>query len=57
MASFAKLLRNSNFVRLGDLSNKLLVGKIVHRVQNDLYVDVGLKFNAVCKAPVNTKDE
>lgn len=52
MASFAKLLRNSKFVQLGDFQNKLLIGKVVHRVENDLYVDIGLKFNAVCKEPI-----
>jgi len=53
-ASFARLLRYSKFVRLGDFENRLLVGKIVHRVGEDLYVDMGLKFNAVCSAPLKS---
>lgn len=53
MAAFARLLRNSNFVKLGDFRNRQLVGRIVHKVEDDLYVDFGLKFNAVCKSPRN----
>uniref|UniRef100_A0A914HF96 Uncharacterized protein n=1 Tax=Globodera rostochiensis TaxID=31243 RepID=A0A914HF96_GLORO len=51
MASFAKLLRNSSFVRLGDFNGQMLIGRVVHRVNDDLYIDFGLKFNAVCKRP------
>lgn len=52
MTTFAKLLRNSKFMQLGDFQNRFLTGKIVHRVGEDLYVDLGLKFNAVCKPPM-----
>ncbi|VDO46300.1 unnamed protein product [Haemonchus placei] len=45
------MLRQSKFVQLGDFNGRLVTGKIVHRVQDDLYIDFGLKFNAVCKAP------
>ncbi|KAL3110622.1 hypothetical protein niasHT_016974 [Heterodera trifolii] len=51
MASFAKLLRNSNFVKLGDFNGQILVGRVVHRVNDDLYIDFGLKFNAICRRP------
>ncbi|ETN75279.1 hypothetical protein NECAME_00690 [Necator americanus] len=37
--------------KLGDFNGRLVTGRIVHRVQDDLYIDFGLKFNAVCKAP------
>uniref|UniRef100_A0A183CHB5 Regulator of microtubule dynamics protein 1 n=1 Tax=Globodera pallida TaxID=36090 RepID=A0A183CHB5_GLOPA len=29
----------------------MLIGRVVHRVNDDLYIDFGLKFNAVCKRP------
>uniref|UniRef100_A0A914S4U2 Uncharacterized protein n=1 Tax=Parascaris equorum TaxID=6256 RepID=A0A914S4U2_PAREQ len=49
--SFAHLLRHSKFMQLGDFDGRIVSGKIVHRVCDDLYIDIGLKFNAVCKAP------
>lgn len=52
--SFAKLFRESPFVQLGDFNGRLVVGKVVHRVDKDLYIDFGSKFNTVCKTP--TKD-
>ena len=51
MSTFAKMLRYSKFIQLGDFRNRILIGDIVHRVGEDLYVDMGLKFNAVCRAP------
>ncbi|CAB3397210.1 unnamed protein product [Caenorhabditis bovis] len=54
--SFATLLRHSKFMQLGDFNNRLVVGKITQRIQDDLYIDFGLKFEAVCKAPsINTE--
>uniref|UniRef100_A0A1I7V340 28S ribosomal protein S28, mitochondrial n=1 Tax=Caenorhabditis tropicalis TaxID=1561998 RepID=A0A1I7V340_9PELO len=49
--SFASLLRNSKFMQLGDFNGRLVIGKIVNRIQEDIYIDFGLKFNAVCKVP------
>lgn len=37
-------------MQLGDFGGRLVVGNIVHRVNDDLYIDFGLKFNTVCKA-------
>ncbi|CAD6189716.1 unnamed protein product [Caenorhabditis auriculariae] len=54
--SFASLLRHSKFMQLGDFDGRLVTGKIVQRVHDDLYVDFGLKFNAVCKAPAVNSD-
>lgn len=51
MASFAKLLRTSKFVDLGDFTGRILIGRVMHRVNDDLYIDFGLKFNAICKRP------
>ena len=51
--SFYSLLRNSNFVKLGSLrrSPKPVIGKIVHIVDDDLYIEFGGKFKAVCQRP------
>ena len=49
--TFAQMFRRSKFVSLGDLRNKYLIGRIVEVVGNDLYIDYGGKFNAVCKMP------
>ncbi|EYB99473.1 hypothetical protein Y032_0122g1066 [Ancylostoma ceylanicum] len=49
--TFSRMLRQSKLVQLGDFNGRLVTGRIVHRVQDDLYIDFGLKFNAVCKAP------
>lgn len=49
---FGTLLKSSKFVELGDPENKIVVGKIFHVVDDDLYVDFGWKFHAVCSRPV-----
>jgi len=49
--TFAQMFRRSKFVALGDLENKILVGRIFDTVGDDLYIDYGGKFNAVCKRP------
>ncbi|KHJ99499.1 hypothetical protein OESDEN_00535 [Oesophagostomum dentatum] len=49
--TFSRMLRQSKFMQLGDFSGRLVTGRVVHRVQDDLYVDFGLKFNGVCKVP------
>lgn len=36
---------------MGDPLNKIVTGKIVHMVGNDLYIDFGWKFNCVCVRP------
>ncbi|KAK0409453.1 hypothetical protein QR680_004545 [Steinernema hermaphroditum] len=51
MATFARLFRSSKFVQLGDFEGRAVIGRIVHRVADDCYIDFGLKFPAVCKAP------
>lgn len=54
---FAKLLRNSKQVDLGDPENKLLYGKIFHVVGDDLYIDFGGKFPCVCTRPRKNAEE
>lgn len=49
--TFATLLRQSKFITSGDFRNSNIVGKVFHTTQNDLYVDVGMKFHAVVKKP------
>lgn len=49
--SFATLLRQSKFITQGDFRNSIMIGKVFHTTNNDLYVDVGMKFHAVVKKP------
>ncbi|KAJ6223466.1 hypothetical protein RDWZM_002011 [Blomia tropicalis] len=49
--SFATLFRNSPLVQLGLPEGKIVVGKVVDTVGDDLYIDFGFKFNAVCRRP------
>ena len=49
--TFASLVRNCKFTRIGNPIGKVVVGKIYHVVGDDLYIDFGHKFCCVCTKP------
>ena len=49
--TFAQMFKESQFVNLGDLENKYLIGKVVNVVGDDIYIDYGGKFYCICKIP------
>lgn len=49
--TFASLLRNCQFTRMGNPVGKIVVGRIYHVVNDDMYIDFGGKFPCVCHRP------
>ncbi|KAI4471766.1 mitochondrial 28s ribosomal protein s28 [Holotrichia oblita] len=49
--TFRELLMKSKFIDLGDPEGKIVIGKIFHIVEDDLYIDFGWKFHCVCTRP------
>lgn len=47
--TFHEMFRRSQFAKLVRPANKVVLGKIVHVINDELYIDMGWKFHAVVK--------
>ena len=49
--TFASLMRNCKLTAMGNPVGQVVVGKVYHIVDDDLYIDFGHKFGCICKKP------
>ena len=49
--SFARMLRLSALIQMGDPEGAIVKGVIVEIMNDNLYIDFGAKFMAVCRKP------
>ena len=49
--TFASLMRNCKLTSMGNPVGQVVVGKVYHIVEDDLYIDFGHKFGCICKKP------
>lgn len=54
---FTTLLRNSKWIQMGDPDGRIVIGKVYHIVEDDLYIDFGGKFHCVCKRPAKNASD
>eukprot|EP00088_Acartia_fossae_P019099 TRINITY_DN21099_c0_g1_i2.p1 TRINITY_DN21099_c0_g1~~TRINITY_DN21099_c0_g1_i2.p1 ORF type:complete len:163 (+),score=22.49 TRINITY_DN21099_c0_g1_i2:45-533(+) len=54
--TFSALMRNCKFTQMGDPVGRVVVGKIYHVVDNDIYIDFGHKLPCVCQRPRGSRE-
>ncbi len=50
-ATFASLMRNCRWTAMGDPKGKVVLGRVYHIVNDDMYVDIGHKFPVIVQRP------
>jgi len=53
--TFASLFRSCKLTQMGDPVDKVVVGRVYHVVDDDLYIDFGHKFPSICQRPRDSR--